>query len=210
MFSISSRVILPVLAMLALNGCAQESEQANIQAAAQPRGTLVTDRGDITLELYPEKAPVSVANFLAYIDQGHYAQGEIYRVVRFDNDQGNPKINVIQGGVNFDVDAPLPPIAHETTDATGILHTDGVISMARLEPGTAASEFFISIGDNPGLDYGGQRNPDGQGFAAFGRVISGMEVVQEIHQLRESAPAEDAYFEGQILAEPVKFSARIN
>ncbi|MCI5043484.1 MAG: peptidylprolyl isomerase [Aquisalinus sp.] len=169
--------------------------------------TLLTDLGNITLELYPEKAPVSVSNFLAYVDAGHYEKGEIYRVVRFDNDRGNPKINVIQGGLNLDQAAPLPSIEHETTDKTGILHTDGVISMARLEPGTAASEFFISIGNNPSLDYGGMRNPDKQGFAAFGRVIKGMDVVQEIHALTQTAPADDPYFEGQILAEPIKFSA---
>jgi peptidyl-prolyl cis-trans isomerase A (cyclophilin A) len=84
-----------------------------------------------------------------------------------------------------DTDIPetsLPPIAHETTTQTGILHKDGVISMARLEPGTATSEFFICVGDQPELDFGGKRNPDGQGFAAFGRVIKGMEVVRRIQQ----------------------------
>ncbi|MCI5048601.1 MAG: peptidylprolyl isomerase [Aquisalinus sp.] len=176
---------------------------------AAPRVTLTTDRGEIVIELYTEKAPVTTANFLAYVEAGHYDEGEIYRVVRFDNDRGDPKINVIQGGLNLDQAAPLPSIEHETTNKTAILHTDGVISMARLEPGSAASEFFISIGDNPGLDYGGMRNPDKQGFAAFGRVIQGMDVVREIHALTQTVPADDPYFEGQILAEPVKFRAVI-
>ena len=191
------------IACIVLNGCADTDKQSSA-----PFVTLMTDRGEITLELYTERAPVTVANFLAYVEAGHYDEGEIYRVVRFDNDRGDPKINVIQGGLNLAQAAPLPSIEHETTDKTGILHTDGVISMARLDPGTAASEFFISIGDNAGLDYGGTRNPDKQGFAAFGRVIDGMEVVREIHALTETAPADDPYFEGQILAEPVKFSAR--
>jgi peptidyl-prolyl cis-trans isomerase A (cyclophilin A) len=93
------------------------------------------------------------------------------------------KIEVIQGGLYEDNHPQaLPPIAHETTNQTGVLHTDGVISMARMEPGTATCEFFICIGDQPALDYGGKRNPDGQGFAAFGKVVKGMDVVKEIHQ----------------------------
>ncbi len=88
----------------------------------------------------------------------------------------------------------LTPIAHETTESTGILHRDGVISMARLEPGTATTEIFICVGDQPELDYGGRRNPDGQGFAAFGRVIDGMHVVRAIHQV----PAN-----GQYLDQPI-------
>jgi len=99
-----------------------------------------------------------------------------------DNQPNNEiKIEVIQGGLGFD-ESPLslPPIEHETTDITGILHKDGVISMARMEPGTSSSEIFICVGDQPELDFGGKRNPDGQGFAAFGIVINGMDVVREI------------------------------
>src|SRR5262249_16023380 len=92
----------------------------------------------------------------------------------------------------------LPPIAHETTDKTGILHKDGVISMARLQPGSASSEFFICVGGQPELDFGGKRNPDGQGFAAFGKVIEGMDVVRKIQQ----QPAKDQY-----LLSPVKITA---
>ncbi|MCJ7679342.1 MAG: peptidylprolyl isomerase, partial [Candidatus Aminicenantes bacterium] len=73
-----------------------------------------------------------------------------------------------------------PPIGHETTETTGVKHEDGVISMARSEPGTASSEFFICINAQPELDFGGKRNPDGQGFAAFGRVIEGMDIVRKI------------------------------
>ena len=90
-------------------------------------------------------------------------------------------IEVIQGGLGFDKHPmELPPIEHEITEKTGIIHENGTISMARLEPGTASSEFFICINDQPELDFGGRRNPDGQGFAAFGKVTSGMNVVKKI------------------------------
>ncbi|MQY78494.1 MAG: peptidylprolyl isomerase [Bacteroidetes bacterium] len=110
-----------------------------------------------------------------------------YRVVRLDNQPNNKiRIEVIQGGLFDDeLSEGLPPIEHETTEITGILHKDGVISMARSTPGTASSEFFICIGDQPELDYNGKRNPDGQGFAAFGKVIKGMEVVRKIQNLQD-------------------------
>jgi peptidyl-prolyl cis-trans isomerase A (cyclophilin A) len=105
-----------------------------------------------------------------------------------------------EGAEGYDFKAPHAPIAHETTDATGLSHIDGAISMARVEPGTAASEIFISVGANPELDFAGARNPDGQGFAVFGRVVAGMEAVRAIHQ----RPTEDGEgFSGQLLKEPV-------
>jgi peptidyl-prolyl cis-trans isomerase A (cyclophilin A) len=142
-----------------------------------------TELGDIEIELYLERAPVTVANFLKYVDERRFRGATFYRVVRFDNQPDNDvKIDVIQGGLGQDDHATrLPPIRHETTRETGILHKDGVISMARLEPGTASSEFFICVGDQTELDFGGRRNPDGQGFAAFGRVSRGMDVVRKIH-----------------------------
>jgi peptidyl-prolyl cis-trans isomerase A (cyclophilin A) len=129
---------------------------------------MVTDLGPIVIELYPDKAPITVANFLAYADKHLLDGGSFYRTVSPKNDNNLATISVIQGGLNRD-DSPLPAIAHETTKGTGLLHTDGVISMARDEPGTAGSEFFICLGDNPALDFGGARNKDGQGFAAFRR-----------------------------------------
>src|SRR6185436_21196926 len=98
------------------------------------------------------------------------------RVLRLDNDRNpNSKVTYIQGGLNGK-GKPLPPVAHETTTQTGIKHTDGVIAMIRQAPGTATSEFFIVIGDNPPFDAGGVRLPDGQGFSAFGRTVRGMDV----------------------------------
>ncbi|HEY9114084.1 MAG TPA: peptidylprolyl isomerase [Bacteroidales bacterium] len=162
-----------------------------------PKVLMVTELGEITIELYPEKAPVTVQNFLQYVEENRFTDATFYRVVTPENQPGKEwKIEVIQGGLFEDVHPDmLPPIIHETTDQTGILHKDGTISMARNEPGTATSEFFICIGEQPFLDYGGKRNPDGQGFAAFGQVIDGMEVVRKIQKLPET---------GQYLDERVK------
>jgi len=108
--------------------------------------------------------------------------------VHMENQPDNDvKIEVIQGGLGFDKHPmELPTILHETTDKTGIRHLNGTLSMARLEPGTASSEIFICINDQPELDFGGKRNPDGQGFAAFGKVISGMDVIRKIQLLPET------------------------
>lgn len=161
---------------------------------------LQTEVGDIIVEIYLQKAPLTASNFLRYVDEGRFSDASFYRTVTPENQPNDTvKIEVVQGGIGFvESDLRLPPIAHETTAKTGVLHKDGVISMARAAPGTAGSEFFICIGDQPELDYGGKRNPDGQGFAAFGRVIAGMDVVIMIH----NQPAK-----GQILAKPVRISA---
>lgn len=169
-------------------------------AAAEPdppRVRLVTTEGAIVVELYPDEAPATVANFLAYVDRGRFEGATFYRVVTPRNQPGHPvPIEVIQGGLSMEDDHPnrLPPIRHETTEETGIRHEDGVLSMARDEPGTASSEIFITVGPQPELDFGGRRNPDGQGFAAFGRVVEGMDVVRRIQRLPEK---------DQMLLEPV-------
>jgi peptidyl-prolyl cis-trans isomerase A (cyclophilin A) len=119
-----------------------------------------------------------------------------------ENDNGTPVISVIQGGIG-DAAAPFPPIEHETTKRTGLKHVDGTISMARGAVGTAASEFFICIGDQPALDFGAMRNADGQGFAAFGRVVAGMDVVRAIHAMPANAATSDNYVSGQMLDEPI-------
>jgi peptidyl-prolyl cis-trans isomerase A (cyclophilin A) len=161
-----------------------------------PRVRLGTALGDIDLELYTEAAPVTASAFLAIVDSGSYAGASFYRVVRPDNQPASKeKIEVIQGGLER---SGLPMtsacIAHETTEETGLRHLDGTLSMARDEPGSASSEIFICIGDQPSLDFGGMRNPDGQGFAAFGRVVAGMDVVRLIQARHD---------EGQYLIQPV-------
>lgn len=164
-----------------------------------PKVAMETDLGFIYIEIYLDKAPITAANFLKYVDEGRFSGAEFYRVVTMDNQPQNlVKVEVIQGGIlPARSDQSLAPIEHETTAQTGILHLDGTISMGRLEPGTASSEFFICIGAQPELDFGGKRNPDGQGFAAFGRVYAGMDVVKKIQQL----PAEQ-----QQLVSPVKIA----
>ena len=150
---------------------------------------LMTDLGEITIEVFEDRAPVSAGSFLAHVDTGSYDGAAFYRVVRPDNDNGEPVISVIQGGL-LEADNTLPPVAHETTSETGVLHEDGVISLARAEPGTGSgAAFFICVGAQPALDFGGSRNADGQGFAAFGKVIGGMDVVHNIHQREAQGPS---------------------
>lgn len=164
-----------------------------------PRVIIETNLGDITLELYEKQAPITTHNFIRYIDEGRYRGSTFYRVVTQNNQPNSKiKIEVIQGGL-YEDDHPqnLPPIPHENTEQTGILHLDGVISMARYESGTATFEFFICVGDNPSLDYGGNRNPDNHGFAAFGKVIDGMDVVRKIQE----QPDKDQYLDPRI---PIK------
>ncbi|MCU0366081.1 MAG: peptidylprolyl isomerase [Bacteroidales bacterium] len=149
-----------------------------------PKVVIETSMGDIEAELYQEEAPATVANFLFYVDNGLYDNSCFYRVVRDDNQLNDSiRIAVIQGGRYNEETDTIAPVVHERTDVTGIRHLDGTISMARWHPGTATSEFFITVGDQPALDAGGMRNRDGQGFAAFGRITGGMEVVRKIHAI---------------------------
>ena len=150
-----------------------------------------TPLGNITIELYPEKAPVTVTNFLRYVDAHLYDSCAFFRAVTLKNQpKDSIKIEVIQGG-EVDSIKEFVPIPLETTKQTCLLHKNGTISMARGKPATATSSFFICINDQPSLDYGGKRNPDGQGFAAFGMVIHGMEIVKKIQQLH---PEQGQYF----------------
>ncbi len=142
-----------------------------------------TDLGTFELDIDIDRAPVTATNFLRYVDGGHYDGGSFFRTVHADNQPDDSiRIAVVQGGRNPDAAGEsFPPIALERTSETGIAHRDGTISMARGGPDTATQSFFICIGDQPSLDFGGMRNPDGQGFAAFGEVVSGMPVVRAIH-----------------------------
>ena len=164
--------------------------------------SMTTEFGDIEIQLYLSKAPVSVTNFLRYVDAGDFNGGTFYRVVRADNDNGSPQIAVIQGDVK-NGDKQWPAIKLETTEQTGIKHRDGTLSMARGAPDSATSVFFICVGAQPSLDFGGMRNTDGKGFAAFGRVVRGMEVVRKINEIRQAKDVDDDYMKGQMLAKPV-------
>ena len=142
-----------------------------------------TPFGNIRIELYPEKAPVTVANFLKYVDHQLYDGTTFFRVCTPENEKDRSiKIQVIQGG-EIPETKQFEPIPIETTKQTGIRHLNGTLSMARDAPNTATSSFFICINDQPELDFAGLRNPDGQGFAAFGSVIKGMKAIRKIQQL---------------------------
>jgi peptidyl-prolyl cis-trans isomerase A (cyclophilin A) len=143
-----------------------------------------TPLGEIAVELDAGAAPGTAANFLGYVDGGSYDGGVFHRTVTMGNQPNDAvKIEVIQGGIGADYPREgEPSIPLERTSLTGLRHVDGAISMARFTPDSANSGFFICIGDQPELDFGGTRNPDGQGFAAFGRVTAGMDVVRAIQQ----------------------------
>ena len=164
-----------------------------------------TELGDMVIEVDSARAPGTTANFLKYVDAGHYDGGIFHRTVKMDNQpESTVKIEVIQAGVNPDrAKEGFPAIPLERTSVTGILHKDGVVSMARGGPDSATSGWFVCINDQPSLDFGGKRNPDGQGFGAFGRVVSGMDVVRKI-QAAPSSTNRTTNDEAQRLTPPIK------
>jgi peptidyl-prolyl cis-trans isomerase A (cyclophilin A) len=175
---------------------------ASVAAAQKPAddtlGVIIkTELGDIEVELNAKQAPKTVENFLRYVDAKLYDGGRFHRTVKPDNQPDNKiKIEVIQAGTGPErAKADLPPIKLERTSETKLSHVDGAISMARDGPDTATSDFFICIGEQKELDFGGKRNPDGQGFAAFGKVTKGMEFVNKI----QAAPEKE-----QALMPPIK------
>lgn len=168
----------------------------------RPRVLIQTAIGDIEVELDRRAAPITVTNFLHYVHEGLYSDGRFHRTVKADNQPQNPvKIAVIQASANpAKTNEFRPMIPLERTRDTGLKHLDGTLSMARAGPDTGQDEIFICIGDQPELDFGGKRNPDGQGFAAFGQVTKGMDVVRRIQQ----SPAD-----GQTLTPPVRIQRAI-
>ena len=155
------------------------------QARALPHVLVLTDVGDIEIEVDVVHAPISAGRFLKHVDAGFYTGGRFHRTVKMDNQPDNEvKIEVIQASLNPNrANEAGDPIVLERTNLTGLKHLDGVVSTPRGAPDSARSGFFICINDQPSLDFGGKRNPDGQGFAAFGRVVKGMEdVVRKIQR----------------------------
>jgi peptidyl-prolyl cis-trans isomerase A (cyclophilin A) len=158
-------------------------QQEKPAVEANPVVVIKTELGDIEVELYSRQVPITVKNFLAYIDSGMYKDATFHRTVRLDNQpRDSVKIVVIQGSRASGGKRDFPAIELERTNKTGLQHKDGTISMARGVANSAMSSFFICIGDQPELDFGGKRNTDGQGFAAFGTVIKGMDIVKKINQ----------------------------
>jgi len=171
-----------------------------------PNVIFETELGIIEIETYPEKAPASAGDFLNYVDRGFYNGEGFYRVVRADNDPRKMGMSLIQGG-RLDVEPKGAFIAHEPTSMTGLRNNSGMVSIAREEPGTGtAAYFFINIGNNNFLDEGGERNPDGAGYATFGKVVKGMDVIKAIQAGEANGFTEEEVVKGQYLTRPVIIS----
>ena len=178
-----------IIIVLAISSCKQKNGDRT-----KPHIQIQTEKGDIEIELYPLQAPKTVAAFLSYIDSGYFFNSNFYRALTMENQPSNaPKTELIQGGIwktNNKLAVRIPGIPHENTGQTRIPHDEGVISLARAQPGTAGTEFFICLSKQPGLDLGGENVPDKQGYATFGKVVKGMWVVRKISQQNEN----DQYF----------------
>jgi peptidyl-prolyl cis-trans isomerase A (cyclophilin A) len=169
-------------------------------SAGLTRVNLETGQGLIVLELFADKAPITSANFLAYVDARLYDGATIYRALR---SPGPPPTGLIQGGARADPAKTIAPIAHESTRQTGLSHKDGTLSLARRAPGTATSDFFICVGDAPYLDADPSAPGDNLGFAAFGHVTAGMDIARQILSLPTSPTAGGPDMAGQMLEPPV-------
>jgi peptidyl-prolyl cis-trans isomerase A (cyclophilin A) len=169
-----------------------------IMMKSYPSVLIKTVLGNITVKLFSKEAPITVTNFLHYVDNHLLDGSSIFRIVNDNNasqaEDANAAINVVQAGLPPEHPKLLPGIAHETTKDTGILHLDGTISMARFEPGSADGSFFFCIKDQPELNFGGKRYDDGLGFAAFGQIIQGRDVLEQIFQKAEN----QEYLENEI------------
>jgi peptidyl-prolyl cis-trans isomerase A (cyclophilin A) len=191
-----------LLAVLALVGGQERAPQPQT-----PPVTVIfeTEKGVIEIEVNVTRAPITSENFLKYVDGGFYDGGRFTRTVRPDTENRTDfPIQIIQAIANpMRAAERLPAIALERTNVTGLSHRNGVVSMARTGPDTATNQFFICIGDQPELDFGGKRNADGQGFAAFGRVVIGMDVVEAIQRAPVAKSPQDPKVLLQTLAPPI-------
>ena len=173
-------------------------------APATVKVVLRTTLGDISLALEKERAPITVNNFLHYVEQKRLDGTEFYRALKLDEEG---QYGLIQGGLRNNPRRVFKPIAHEPTNVTGLSHVSGAISMARAEPGTASADFFIVIGDN--VSYDAHPDAADPGYAVFGHVVEGMEVVRAILEQPRAAATGEGVMSGQMLASPVKiFTAR--
>lgn len=159
-----------------------------------------TAKGVITLRLEAAKAPITVKNFLRYVDAKRYDKSSFYRVSHVSN---APDHGLVEGGLSGDPRKVFKPIAHESTAKTGLTHKDGTVSMARRAPGTATADFFIVVGDQPGFDADPSGQGDKDGFAAFGQVVEGMDVVRAIFEQKVSPTAGVGAMKGEMLSPPV-------
>ena len=162
--------------------------------APLPRVQMETSAGRIVIEVETVKAPITAANFLKYVDEHRFDGATFYRAM-----QSGPGTGLVQGGVNNDPERVLPPIAHEPTTQTGLSHIDGAVSMARYAPGTATGDFFVSVGPTLSYDAGRSFSVDPDGFAVFGRVVQGMDVVRAILASPTSPTEGEGFMRGQML-----------
>ena len=183
---------------------AQSEPEVQSREYATQLVLIETTMGDITVSIETERAPVTAANFLRYVDEDRFDGTHFYRAMHLD--WSEPPNGLLQGGTQMDPDRVLDPIAHEPTSQTGLSHTNGALSMARYDPGTATGDFSIMIKDQTGLDADPtSSDPNLQlGFAVFGYVVDGMDVVQAIHALPPDPEKGEGWMKGQLLAEPVE------
>jgi peptidyl-prolyl cis-trans isomerase A (cyclophilin A) len=190
--------LLSLLLLLAAPAFAQTTPLAP-PAAGTVRVAIVTALGPITVDLARDKAPRTVANFLRYVDAKRFDNTGFYRAMKLGESAG-----LVQGGVKNRTDLIFPPVAHEPTSQTGLTHDDGAISLASAGPGTGRGDFFIVVGSVPTLDANPAAKSDKAGYAAFGHVVQGMDVVRQILAAPVSPTAGGAAMRGQILKAPVK------
>jgi peptidyl-prolyl cis-trans isomerase A (cyclophilin A) len=162
---------------------------------------LTTEAGDIVIDLYPDKAPITVANWLRYVDNKRYDNSTFYRA---SHPPGNVDYGIIQGGLENNPAKIFSPIKLEPTSKTGLKHLDGSISMGRLAPDSATSDYFICIGDSPYLDSDPTKPGDNAGYATFGRVVEGMDVVKKILASPTSPTLGKGAMKGQMLSPRIK------
>lgn len=165
------------------------------------RVAITTSEGPIVLALEKERAPLTTANFLRYVDQKRFDGTAFYRALKVSDDGS---YGLIQGGTQGNLKAMLPPIAHEPTTKTGLSHTDGAVSMARGAPGSAAGDFFITIGALESLNADPSKPGDNLGFAVFGHVVEGMDTVRRIMNAPTSPTLGEGAMKGQMIASPVR------
>ena len=195
--------LLAPLALLASPVLAQESEPVEERQFETQLVVIETTMGDITVSIETERAPVTAANFLRYVDEDRFDGTKFYRAMHLD--WGEPPNGLLQGGTQMDPERVLDPIAHEPTTQTGLSHTNGALSMARYDPGTATGDFSIFVQDSTGMDADPKsEDPVWQnGYAVFGYVVDGMEVVEAIHAMPTDPDKGEGWMKGQMLAEPV-------
>ncbi|MXO46681.1 peptidylprolyl isomerase [Erythrobacter vulgaris] len=197
-------MLLRILPVLALVGAPASAQDGTAQVEAETtRVVFETTAGEITAEIEIERAPATAANFLHYVDEDRFDGTVFYRAMHLD--WGKPPNGLIQGGTQNDPERILDGVVHEPTDETGLSHTDGALSMARLEPGSATGDFSIMIKDQTGLDAQPDADdPDtAAGYAVFGYVVEGMDVVHAIHAMPRDPDKGEGWMKGQMLAEPV-------